>query len=836
MPALAQVSWSLPLTHPVLVFAVLMLVILIAPLIAQRLRGPGMIGLILAGVLVGPHALNILERSEAINLLGRVGLLYIMFIAGISIDLHQFKKYRAHSITLGSCSFFIPQCLGIIPAALILGMDWPAAILLGSMFGSHTLLTYPIINRLGLSKHPAVTATVGGTMITDTCALLVLAIIAASTRGELSAGFWLTLAGSLSVYVALVWFALPRLGRWFFNTIPSEGIAHFVFVMAMVYTTAYLAEVAGVQPIIGAFLAGLALNRLIPEQSVMMSRIEFAGNWFFIPIFLISVGMLVDPAVLLASPRAWIASGVMVVTVTATKFAAAVLASRSLGFSRLESRVVFGMSVNQAAATLAAVMVGYRLGFFDESILNGTIVMILVTCLIGSWTTQRCGRRLAQLSAEHADENPETPPRILIPIRNPQGAEAILDVAFMIMPRDSAEPIYPLSIVQDTDDASERLAATERMLGSAVMHAAGAAIPVVPAIRIDTNAADGIARAARELRISTVVMGWTGSGSARNRIFGTVLDQLLQRCPQQFVVCRFAGPVHTAERLVLAVPPFAHREVGFVQAIRAIKLIAQRAGLSLAISAAAPDLDDLVERINAVKPEVPTEPLPVSAVEDWLTPPAGALGPHDLFVLLAARQHQPSWRPALDRIPQQIASLPTPVGMLVVYPSEAAEERAVVLARRETDRAADSGLFAERRTAVRVRGDDLAAVLDRVLAREFVSGPRLVESQRRMLLNTARSTPIELVPGVILLHAHTDHVDRALAFIATVDQPVRFDAKGRTATIVIVLLSPRSLPASAHLNNLASIARLFYEPAEVERIRRAESVAEVMDALTARRD
>lgn len=831
MAVLAEIPWSLPIRHPVQIFAVVMLIILIAPLLAQRLRGPGVIGLIIAGALVGPNAFNLLERSETIDILGRVGLLYIMFVAGITIDIHQFKRYRGHSIVFGSSSYFIPQLIGIIPVVWILGLDWAAAILLASMFGSHTLLTYPIINKLGLSKHPAVTSTVGGTMITDTCALLVLAVIAASTRGELTPGFWLSLAASLSVYVAIVWWGLPWIGRWFFSTIPSEGIAHFVFVIAMVYSCAFLAEVAGVQPIIGAFLAGLALNRLIPEQSVIMNRIEFAGSWFFIPIFLISVGMLVDPAVVFASPEAWKVSLVMVVTVIASKFIAAVVAAKALGFTGVDARVMFGMSVNQAAATLAAVMIGYNLGFFDDSILNGTIVMILVTCLLGSWTTQRYGRRLARVRAGQADHDLDSTPRVLIPIRNPQGAEAILDVAFMIMPKDSAVPIYPLSIVQDTDDTSEQLAATERMLGSAVMHAAGAAIPVVPSIRIDTNAAEGIARASRELRISTIVMGWTGSGSARNRIFGSVLDQLLQRCPQQFIVCRFVNPVQTSRRLVLAVPPFALREVGFTQAVRGIKLIAQRAGLTLAVSAAETEINDLAGRISAIKPDVPIETMPVNSIEDWLDPACSALGTHDLFVLLAARQHQPSWRPSLDRIPQQIASLPTQVGMIVVYPSEAAEDRSALIGRGENEHEAEPGLFTERRIAIHLPARDLTAVLDRLLASEYPEQDRLVVSQRRTLLDAAKSTPIELVPGVVLLHTHTDHVDKAIAFIGTLEAPVRFDENGRTTSVVIVLLSPRSLAASAHLKNLASIARLFYEPADVERILRARAPAEIMDVL-----
>lgn len=812
MLLLAQSRWSLPVTDPVLTFALVMLIILIAPLVMQRLRAPGMIGLILAGILVGPNAGGILERSETIQLLGKVGLLYIMFIAGLEIDLNLFRKYRNHSLVFGSMTFAIPQALGTAMALWFLGFDLPAAILLASMFASHTLLPYPIVSRLGLGKNPAVTTAVGGTIITDTAALLVLAVVARSTQGSLDAAFWGVLIVSLTVYTAAVWWGLPWIGRWFFRTIPSEGTAHFVFIIAAVYLCAYFAEVAGVEAIIGAFLAGLALNRLVPSQSVMMSRLEFAGSWFFIPVFLISVGMLVDPRILVSDLGTWKVAGSMVVTVVATKFIAAWISRHLLRYSPLEGRVMFGLSVNQAAATLAAVIVGFNLGIFNDSVVNGTIVMILVTCMIGPWVTQKYGRELAIRQSDAPEDMALAPRRILVPLRNPEAAPAIMDVAFMIRERQSHEPIYPLAVVQDSDDASAQVAAGEKMLGAAVTHAAAADIPAVPVTRLDTNAAEGIVRAIRELRISTVVMGWTGVSTTRSFIFGSVLDHLLRRCPQQFVVCRFAEPLNTAKRLILIIPPFAQREIGFHDAVSTVKNLASQAGLDLILSARESDLETLVPLIEKIRPDVKTDTMPVRAIEAWLSARGPQTEEHDIVVLLAARENQVSWRPGIDRLPRAIISRPKPVTMLVIYPSEEASEITPPLARGANRAVALAELLDTGRVELNLPAASARAVIDALLEHlpdnATAGESRLAADLERV----GNDNPIEIAPGFVLLHIHTAAVESAMVFLATVSDGVTFPKIKRESKAVFVLLTPKSLPASAHLQHLARIAGMLHNP------------------------
>ncbi len=827
MLVLAQSARSLPVTDPVLTFAIVMLIILIAPLVMQRLRIPGIIGLILAGVIVGPNALGVLDRNETIVLLGTVGLLYIMFNAGLEMDLNQFRRYRNHSLAFGSISYLVPQVAGAFLALWILGFSVEAAILLGSMFGSHTLLTYPMVSRLGLTKNPAVTTAVGGTIITDTSALLVLAVIARSTQGELTPGFWGVLTASLAIYTAAVWWGLPWIGRWFFRTVPADGPAHFVFLMASAYLCAFLATLAGVQPILGAFLSGLALNKLVPKQSVLMTRVGFAGSWLFIPIFLISVGMLVDPRVFVSDLATWKVAATMCVAVVACKFLAAMISRKTLGYTRDEGWVMFGLTVNQAAATLAAVIVGFNLGIFDASVVNGAVMMILVSCLIGSAVVQKFGRDLAIRQSESPEDLALAPKRILVPLRNPEAAPAIMDVAFMIREKQSHEPVYPLAVVQDSDDASARVAAGERMLSTAVTHAAAADIPAVPVTRLDTNAADGILRAIRELRISTVVMGWTGVSPTRSFIFGSVLDQLLRRSPQQFVVCRLAEPLHTAKRLVLVLPPFAHREIGFVDAVRTVKNLASQSGLGLVLSAREQDLAQMRPIIDKVKPDVRTEAAPVPAIESWLSPRGPALLDRDIFVLLAARENQISWRPSIDRLPRAVMSRPGQASMLVIYPSEEATEALPPVEQQNNRALALSELFTPDRLIAGVRAADSAELIATVLDRLPEDDADAQRSLAADLERVGREAPIEIAPGIVLLHIHTPRVDRPVGFLATVDGGVRFDRIKRDSRAVFVLLTPRSLPAAVHLQHLARIAGLLHDPTKRDAIGHARTAEEL---------
>lgn len=820
----------LPFTDPVLIFALVMVLILLAPMLARRLRMPDIIGLIFAGILIGPNAIGLLDRDQTMILLGTVGLLYIMFMAGLEVDLNEFFKYRNRSLIFGALTFALPQGLGTMVALTLLGMSWPAAILLASMFASHTLVAYPTVIRLGIARNSAVTTAIGGTIITDTAALLVLAVIAASETGELTVSFWLRLAGALGVYVFAVLWGLSRLGRWFFRHAADGGAIEYVFVIAAGFACAYLAQVAGVEPIIGAFLAGLALNRLIPHQGPLMNRIHFVGNALFVPFFLVSVGMLVDLRLLWGSSTIWLVGVSMVVTVTVTKWLAARAAQRLLHYSSAEGMVIFGLSVPQAAATLAAVFVGFKIGLFGDEILNGTVMMILVTCILGPWAVERFGRIVA-MDEERSPYRPgDAPQRLLVPLGNPVTANTLMDLAFALREPDSHEPLYPMTVARDDGHVEAHVAAGEKMLGHAVIHAAGAGVPVIPVTRVDINVANGITRAMTEMRISDLLIGWHGRPNLRQQVFGTILDQVLARTQQTVMICRLDQPLNTTQRVVVIVPPLIDRQPGFIAAVRSLKLLAHHIGATLHVVAAEPTLEQVRDRFAKGRPDVDVS---LTALSTWA---AAAFSlreigqEHDMLVLFSARKGRLAWQPMLDRLPSLLAQQHVRQNLMVIYPSEIAAEPASRLSEYLTQRTLTEAL-AQGRTAFDLDDMSHEEALRRIVALAFADDPPLRQAMTDVLIRNSAGFPAEVTPGVVLVHAHVSAVDEPMVLLGISQSGLQFPLTERPAHLVFVLLSPGDRSPEQHLQALAAIARLVRDPATVEHLRAARSPQQLRQTL-----
>src|SRR5690554_521221 len=396
-------SFQLPLEDPLLIFSLILAIILLLPLLLQRIRIPGIIGLIVAGIIIGPKGFHILEDSAFVQIFSTIGLLYIMFIAGLELDLNQFKTHRNKSIVFGIYTFIIPLGIGFPLCYYVLSMwdsnfDFAASLLVASMFATHTLLTYPLVSRLGISKDKAVAITVGGTILTDTAVLILLAIILGSHTGGLTQEFWIRLIISFILYSLIMFMLVPLVAKWFFRKLESEKHSHYIFVLSVVFFSAFLAEIAGLESIIGAFVAGLALNKLIPHSSALMNRIEFIGNSLFIPFFLISVGMIVDVSVILSGPMALIIAGTLTVVAISGKWLAAFFSQIIFGFSKGQRGLIFGLSSAHAAATLAVILVGYKAGILDDNILNGTVILILVTCIVASFATEKAAKSIIRSS------------------------------------------------------------------------------------------------------------------------------------------------------------------------------------------------------------------------------------------------------------------------------------------------------------------------------------------------------------------------------------------------------------------------------------------------------
>jgi Kef-type K+ transport system membrane component KefB len=661
--------FTLPITEPVSFFALMLGIILLVPLLFERIRLPGLVGLLVAGVLIGPNGLHIVNRSNSVVLLATIGLLYVMFIAGLEIDLGQFKRYRHRSILLGLLSFAIPQALGTM-AGLWFGFGWMGAILLGSVLASHTLLAYPLVSRMGLSKRLSITTAVGGTILTDLLALLVLAVVAGGAHGSLDGWFWGKLLASLTVYTVGVVWVVPRLARSFFKNVGAQREREYVFVLGVMFAAAFLARVAGVEPIIGAFLAGLTLNRFLPEHSPLLQRVQFVGNALFIPFFLLATGMLVDPRVFMGDASAWVMAGAMTAIVLLGKFGSSWLTGAWYGYTHAERMTMFGLTVPQAAATLAATLTGHKLGLFSMETVNGVILMILVTCIIGPAVVQQFGRQMAADKQVEPDRVEDKPERILVPFANPTTSEQLMDLAIALRPPGNEEPVFPLVVVRpDESDTEAQLAEAERHLAHATMHLVGADVPVVPLTRVGLNVASVVSQAAIDTRSSLVVLGWNGDRTLKDRLFGSVIDQVLAREESATLVAHLAAPLMTTSEVVLIVPPLAGRHPGFVSAFRLVTGLAVRLGTRLTVWTVGDGSSELLRRMETLSPDLKLIHMPLGGWREAVRQLRGHRDPHSLVVFLSAREGDLSWEPVLDKLPRLLAEQVNR-NFLVLYPAE----------------------------------------------------------------------------------------------------------------------------------------------------------------------
>ncbi len=815
---------SLPFSNPVLIFALVMVVILVAPILSKKIKIPGIVGIILSGMLIGPSVLHLLERDSTIELLGTVGLLYLMFTAGLSIDLNRFEKLRNQSIGFGLISYLFPAAGAYFAGIHWLNYSLESSLLLGAIVGSHTLLAYPIIERLGITKNTAVTMSMGGTLVTDTLSLGILAIIAGTVGDEQGPGYWTVFATSIAVFLAAAILTLPRVGRWFFRTMKHETDVDFVFLMAVLFATAFIAEMAGLASIIGAFIAGLLLNRLVPGNGTLMSRIQFVGNALFIPFFLISVGMLVDVQVL-GSLDVWIYALIFTMLVFVGKALASGIVRLIKGFSNAEGFVIFGLTTPQSAATLAVTLLGFDLGFFDQTAVNAVVIMILLTCLVGPWMVEKFGRDVVLQEEKKPYEPSQTPQRIIIPLANPETSDALMDIAFMIRDEKSEEPIFPLTVARDGKDVDAQVARGEKMLSHAVIHAAAAEVPVNPVTSIDLNIANGIARSVSEKLASVVVIGWNGATSATQRIFGSILDQLLQKIDEMVMVCKIQKPINTVKRVVIAVPPYASLEPGFSGAVRSLKLMVDQVGGTLTIVAPKERMKNVEKRIKKVKPDIETE---FVSIEGWGNLPAW-MDKHtlkdDLFVLLSAREGSLSWRPALDRLPRVISQRYPDLGFITVYPSEVEQDG--------KNRQMESGLklLKPGDIVISETGESLEHKFVRMLSANKNIDEKDVERLiHRLLTNSSDYSP-EMMAGVVLYDAHTSLVQEQLMLVGIVKEGIQIPKTAHKARIVLMLLSPKQLPVKDHLRGVNRAARLVRPGENVEKLLSAQSPEEVYSIL-----
>lgn len=674
----STIDFTLPLADPVLKFLLILLIILAAPLLLNKLRIPHLLGLIIAGAIIGPHGFNLVLRDSSIILSGTAGLLYIMFLAGLEIDMADFKRNSTKSLAFGMYTFLIPMILGTVVGIWVLRFNVLTSVLLASMFASHTLIAYPIISKLGISKNKAVSITVGGTMITDTLALLVLTIIVGMATGQVNDMFWIRLGVSILIFALIVLFGFPFIGRWFFKHV-HDNISQYIFVLVMVFLGSFLAQVAGMEAIIGAFLSGLALNRLIPQSSPLMNRVEFVGNAIFIPFFLLGVGMLIDYRTFFTSFETIKVGLIMIIVATAAKYIAAWMTQKTFHLSTDQRSVIFGLSNAQAAATLAAVMVGYNIitgtdangepiRLLNESVLNGTILMILVTCTIASFAAQKGAHNIAAQGISDKEENKKESEHILIPVSNEETVEELVNLSLAIKSPQNKNGLFALKVIDNHHSDEKALKQSRRVLQTAVNTAAATDTRMKDLLRYDLSVSNAIASVVKEREITDLVVGLHKEKDIPAAFLGHIVESVLAESSVSTFIYKPAQPISTVRRHLIIIPELAEKEIGFNQIIFRLRNVTQNTGAATVFYGSEATL-------NALKKLLAKKSGEASYIEfnDWddFLIVFRDIKPDDTMWIILSRKEGLSYAPAMARIPKYLNKYFQANSFVLAYPVQA---------------------------------------------------------------------------------------------------------------------------------------------------------------------
>jgi len=556
---------NFPLTDPILVFMLVLFIVLLIPLLLRKTGVPTIIGLIFSGIFIGPYAFNLVNQNDIIELFSKVGLLYIMFLAGLELDFSEFKKNKYKASSFGLFNFIFPFIAGYALGIFFFQFDILSSTLLGIMLASNTLIAFPSVSKLGLQKAPAVITAISGTVIADTIVLIVLAFLTSifsSESGQLNILYFLIYFTLFSLFVFLI---LPRISSWFIRRLANDGDLQFLFTLAVLFAVSFTSEVVGAEPIIGAFFAGLAMNKLIPSSSTLMNRIDFVGNTLFIPFFLISVGMLVNLEILFQGYLPLVYAVILTVVAIAGKWLAAILTRLLFKQSKFETQVLFGLTSARAAATLAIAMIGLKNGLINQDLFNAIIILILATSLFSSYLTERSGKKL--LIEEDSKISPTDlikTNRILIPIGNPENAKNLMDLALLLHNPKDKEPLFPLAIIPDDSDTRDRLTQNKSAMEKVVKQAGATGVAVQAVTRVDLNVPSAISRTVKELEISDVLIGWSGRASKEiNKIFGNMLETILDSTCSNIIVSHLVKPLNITQKMHIFMPENAEKEPGF---------------------------------------------------------------------------------------------------------------------------------------------------------------------------------------------------------------------------------------------------------------------------------
>ena len=665
-----------PITDPTLIFFVVMLIILFAPIIMGKLRIPHIIGMVLAGVAVGKYGFNILARDDSFELFGKVGLYYIMFLASLEMDMEGVKRNKGRFLGFGLLTFALPLVLTYFASISLLHYSVFASLLLGCLMASNTLIAYPIVGRYGLQRKPSVTLSVGSSMISLLMALVALTAIVASYGGETSVWFWLLFVGKFVGYCVAMFLLIPRFTRWFLRRY-SDAVMQFIFVMSMLFMSAAASEVVGLEGIIGAFVAGIILNRYIPHVSPLMNRIEFIGNALFIPYFLIGVGMLINVRLLFEGSTIIIAMLVIAGCGTLGKAIAAYTAASMFRLPKSSGNMMFGLTSAHAAGAIAMLMIGMRVELepgkplVTDDMLNSVVLMILVTCIISTMMTERAAQQITLRDREMpSDDKPATAEeKILIPLKYPEYAQRLVNLAMLMRNPKNTTQLVGLNVVYDDDDMQRNMEKGSQLLERMAQYSASADMTMQTQVRVAANIANGIRHAFKEFRATDIIIGMHMHTEVSQKFWGAFHQSLFNGLNSQIIMARLNQPLPTIRRIKVAVPSRAQFEPGFYRWLERLSRLACNMECHTEFHGRGDTLPLIAEYIRHYHP---TMRCSFTEMTHWNEMPhiAESIQNDHLFVVVTARKGTVSFKNALEHLPEEIKHHFSGSNIMIIFPDQ----------------------------------------------------------------------------------------------------------------------------------------------------------------------
>lgn len=672
---IANLSHYLPITDPTMIFFVVLSIILAAPIIMGKLRIPHIVGMVLAGVFVGKYGLNILERDSSFELFGKVGLYYIMFLAGLEMDIEGLKNNGARVLFFGLLTFIIPFGLTYWSSLYIIGYTQPAALLLSSIMASNTLIAYPIVCKYGLQKHTSVTLCVGSSMIALTLALIVLAAIVGAFGSGAGVSFWVLFMLKIALFVAGGVYVLPRLTRWFLRRF-SDAVAQYIFVMALLFLSAAVSGAIGLEGVFGAFFAGLILNRFIPHVSPLMNRIEFIGNALFIPYFLIGVGMLINIRVLFYGWHTAFVIFCIIFFGTLGKAIAAYTSQAAFKLPLSNGHMMFGMTSAHAAGSIAIVMVGMKLStapgeyLVDSNMLNGVVIMILFTCIISSVVSDNASRTITLTEAFHKDEQKGgDDEKILIALKADGNNDTLVNLGLMMHNDRLSRGLISLNVVYDDQNSQKNQSIGKRALEAATKMASAADVRMLTQSRLATNISNGIVHAFKEYDASEIIMGLHKKKNETDKFWGMFTPNLINSLNRQIIMCRCNRPLNTLRRIIVAVPSRVEFEQGFYRWVERLARLAENLGCRIVFHGRIETTALINEYIRNRHQGVRAEYVLMEHWKEFINLSEKVSDDH-LLVVITARQGTVSYKPIFERLPIELYRHFHDKNLMIVFPDQ----------------------------------------------------------------------------------------------------------------------------------------------------------------------